>query len=342
MSIGVGIIGYGYWGPNLVRNFAELDGAELIIVGDLRRERLELARKRYPKLAVTVHADEVIEDPRVDAVVIATPVATHFDLALKALKRGKHVWVEKPLAENSTQVCELISEADERNLCLHVDHTFVYTPAIRKIKLLVENDELGHINYYDSVRINLGLFQHDVNVFWDLAVHDLTIMDFILPESPVAVSATAMSHVKGQPENTGYITLFFSGTMIAHIHVDWLAPVKIRRLLLSGSKKMVVFDDLEPSEKIRVYDKGITITSSENPDYKMRIGYRSGDVWIPQLEIGEALANEVAYFIRCIEKSERSLTDGRAGLRVIQILEAVNESMKKMGQAVDLKPFDRS
>ena len=335
--INMGVIGYGYWGPNLVRNFSEQQDARVVMVSDLRPGRLELVKKRYPGIEVTTDCDSLIDNPAIDAVVIATPVSTHYDLAMKALKVGKHVWVEKPLAEKSGQVDDLIRQAEKQSLVLHVDHTFVYTPAVRKIKQLVDSGDLGEINYYDSVRINLGLFQHDVNVFWDLAVHDLSIMDYILPLRPTAVSATGISHVDGKMENIGYMTLFFPGSLIAHVHVSWLAPVKIRQLLIGGSRKMIVYDDLEPSEKIKIYDKGITFSVDEESKYQLLIGYRTGDMLAPQLEIAEALQVEARHFILCVEGKEKPLTDGKAGLRVVQILEAATRSMKKRGEPQPLK-----
>ncbi|MGE0043485.1 MAG: Gfo/Idh/MocA family protein, partial [Vicinamibacterales bacterium] len=250
--IGIGVIGLGYWGPNLLRNFAENPDARVVAVSDLRPERLATAAARYPAVRTTTDARSVFSDPAVDAVVIATPVSTHFDLALAALQAGKHVLVEKPLAASVDEGRRLAEAADSRGLVLMVGHTFVYTGAVRKIQALVSSGELGDVYYYDSVRVNLGLFQRDVNVVWDLAVHDLSIMDYVLPARPTAVSATGMSHVAGGTENIAYLTLFFDGRLIAHVHVNWLAPVKIRRTLIGGSQRMIVYDDLEPSEKIKV------------------------------------------------------------------------------------------
>ena len=334
--IGVGVIGYGYWGPNLVRNFAEAPGSQVVAVSDLRPERLDLARRRYPVIETTTDYHDLLADARIDAIAIATPVSTHFELAMQVLQAGKHVWVEKPLAATSEQAIRLIGEADRRNRMLMVDHTFVYTGAVRKIRELVATNGLGDIYYYDSVRVNLGLFQHDVNVIWDLAVHDLSIMDYVLPSQPCAVSATGMSHVLGEPENIAYLTLFFDNCLIAHIHVNWLAPVKVRRTLIGGSRKMIVYDDLEPSEKVKVYDKGITINESPESIYQMLIGYRTGDMWAPQLDMTEALRTEALHFIRCIEEGERPITDGEAGLRVVRILEAATQSMAKRGLLVQL------
>jgi predicted dehydrogenase len=334
--INIGVIGYGYWGPNLVRNFAETEGSRVGMVCDLRPERLALVQKRHPGVKISQDYLEMLTTPEITAVAVATPVSAHFEAALKALQAGKHVLVEKPLTETSDQALRLIEEARRRNLVLLVDHTFAYTPAVRKIKELIAGGVLGEVYYYDSVRINLGLFQHDVNVFWDLAVHDLSIMDFILPLRPNAVSATGIGHVAGKPENTGYMTLFFPGSLVAHIHVSWLAPVKIRRMLIGGSQKMVVYDDLEPDEKIKIYDKGITISSNEESKYKLLVGYRTGDMLAPQLDMAEALRVEARHFIRCVEGKEKPLTDGEAGLRVVRILEAATRSMKNRGQPEEL------
>lgn len=337
--IGIGVAGYGYWGPKLVRNFYELPNADLLKVSDLRSERLEKAQAHYPTVKVTQDYRELLTDSRIDAIAIATPISTHFELAMKALKAGKHLLVEKPLTSNSEQAVRLIEEANRRNLTLMVDHTFVYTGAVQRIKELLVNKELGAIYYYDSVRVNLGLFQHDVNVMWDLAVHDLSIMDYLLPSKPVAVSATGISHVPGEPENIAYLTLFFEENLIAHIHVNWLAPVKVRRTLIGGSQQMILYDDIEPSEKIKVYNKGITIDNKNEEEsvYQMLIGYRTGDMLAPQLSTTEALRTEALHFINCIEKAQPPLTDGEVGLRVVEILESATRSMKERGSLVKVK-----
>jgi predicted dehydrogenase len=334
--INIGVIGYGYWGPNLVRNFSEIPGVHVKTVSDFKPELLAKVQGRYPKINVTTDCRDVFADPKIDAVAIATPVSTHFDLALAALQAGKHVLVEKPMTVSSDQAMRLIDEAEKRNLVLMVDHTFVYTGAVRKMRELIISNSLGDIYYYDSVRVNLGLFQHDVNVIWDLAVHDLSIMNYVLPFQPYGVSATGMSHVPGEPENIAYLTLFFEGNLMAHIHVNWLAPVKVRRTLIGGSQKMIVFDDLEPSEKLKIYDKGITLNGNTESLYQMLIGYRTGDMWSPNLDMTEALRTEGLHFINCIEKGDRPITDGEAGLRIVRILEAATESLKKQGRLVEL------
>ncbi len=334
--IRVGVIGYGYWGPNLVRNFMAAPGSAVTRVCDLRKERLTSLVKIYPGLKTCSDATELIQDPKVDAVVIATPVSSHFDLALAALKAGKHVLVEKPLAATSDEARKLVDEAAARNLVLLVDHTFVYTDAVRKIRGLIVSGELGEIYYYDAVRVNLGLFQHDVNVIWDLAIHDLSIMDFVLPAKPVAISATGISHVPGQPENVAYITLFFPSAQIAHVHVNWLTPVKVRHTLIGGSEKMILYDDLEPSDKLKVYDKGISVAPGPEDVYRMLVSYRSGDMWAPRLDNTEALQTEALHFIDCIENNKQPETDGPAGLRMVSMIEAAEKSLRERGRLVEI------
>jgi predicted dehydrogenase len=337
--IRIGVVGYGYWGPNVVRNFAETPGCQLVAVSDMRPERLAQVRSRYPAVRTFADPNEMVADRRIDAVVIVTPVSTHYELAMQALRAGKHVLCEKPLAATAEQASRLVDEAARRNLVLSVDHTFVYTGAVRKIKELVTSG-MGDLYYYDSVRVNLGLFQHDVNVIWDLAVHDLAIMDHVLPATPVAVSATGMSHIEGEPENIAFLTLFYPNRLIAHLHVNWLAPVKVRRTLIGGSRKMIVYDDLEPSEKIKVYDKGVTLNgangNANGSKYRMLIDYRTGDMHAPQLDITEALKTEAKHFITCIESSQPTMTDGVAGLRVVRILEAATQSIAQRGRIVEL------
>jgi predicted dehydrogenase len=333
----VGVIGYGYWGPNLVRNFMACAGSEVVAVCDLIEDRLLPLRKLYPNLKTTNNCVRVIEDPSIDAIVIATPVSSHFDLTLAALRKGKHVLVEKPLAGSSEQAKVLIDEAAARKLVLMVDHTFVYTDAVRKIRELISSGELGEIYYYDAVRVNLGLFQHDVNVIWDLAIHDLSVMDYVLPNRPKAISATGISHVPGQPENVAYITLFFPNTQIAHIHVNWLTPVKVRHTLIGGSDKMILYDDLEPSEKVKVYDKGIKVTPGPEDVYKMLVSYRSGDMWAPRLDNVEALQTEALHFIDCVEHQRQPETDGQSGLRMVKMIEAAERSLRGRGELVPLE-----
>lgn len=334
--IKIGVIGYGYWGPNLVRNFMEAPGSTVVAVCDLRSERLVQLQTRYPTIKTTGNSQALFEDPEIDAIVIATPVSSHFELALAALEADKHVLVEKPLAANSEQGVRLIDEAARRRKILMVDHTFVYTSAVRKIRELITSNALGEIYYYDAVRVNLGLFQHDVNVIWDLAIHDLSIMDFVLPQKATAVSATGISHIPGQPENVAYITLFFENPQIAHVHVNWLTPVKVRHTLIGGSEKMILYDDLEPSEKVKVYDKGIVVSQSPEAVYEMLVSYRSGDMWAPRLDSTEALQTEALHFIDCIENNRKPETDGAAGLRLVRIVEAAEKSLRARGQLVEI------
>jgi predicted dehydrogenase len=332
----VGVIGYGYWGPNLVRNFAEYPGSEVVRIADMRQERLDPIARRYPGVVTTTDYRDLLNDKSIDAIVISTPISTHFDLALASLKAGKHVLVEKTVTATSDQTLRLIEEAEKRKRVLMVDHTFVYTGAVQKIKQLVDAGRLGRLYYWDSVRVNLGLFQHDVNVLWDLAVHDLSIMDSILGQMPTAVAATGISNVPGKPINTGYLTCFFEGNLLAHFHVNWLAPVKIRRTLIGGDAQMIVYDDLEPSEKVKIYDRGITVDTPSEAAYELMVGYRVGDMWAPQVSLTEALRVEIQHFVECIRTGQRPLTDGHAGLRVVRILEAAAESLSKRGNPVEL------
>lgn len=337
--IGIAVIGYGYWGPNLVRNFADIPDAKLLWVCDLQTERLAGVRRRYPAVEVTEDIDRVLADPNVDAVAIATPVSSHFGLAMRALKASKSVFVEKPITETADEAERLIAEADRRGLVLAVDHTFIHTGAVRKMRDIIRSD-LGEVYYYDSVRVNLGLFQHDVGVIWDLAVHDLSILDFAIGQQPRAVSATGMSHVAGAPENIAYLTLFFDTTLIAHVHVNWLAPVKVRRTLVGGSRKMIVYDDIEPSEKIKVYDRGIVLDGPARlgeKAHRLRVGYRAGDMTAPQLDMAEALGLELREFVAAVGGGPDPAADGAAGLRVVRILEAATRSLRREGAIVELE-----
>ncbi len=334
--IKVGVIGYGYWGPNLVRNFMEAPGSTVVAVCDLRTERLGPLKTRYPTIKTVGNCSELFADPEIDAIVVATPVTSHFELGMAALNADKHVLIEKPLAANSREAIKLIEEAARRKRVLMVDHTFVYTSAVRKIRELITANALGDIYYYDAVRVNLGLFQHDVNVIWDLAIHDLSIMDYVLPMKATAVSATGISHIPGQPENVAYITLFFPNSQIAHVHVNWLTPVKVRHTLIGGSEKMILYDDLEPSEKVKIYDKGVSVSPGPEAVYEMLVSYRSGDMWAPRLDTTEALQTEAQHFIDCIENNRRPETDGEAGLRLVKIVEAAEKSLRARGQLVEI------
>jgi len=339
--IGVGVIGYGYWGPNLARTVAENDGCRVVAIGDRSGAALQRAHKRYPTARLLSDWHDVVEDPQVDAVMVATPVSTHFDIALAALQAGKHVLVEKPIVESAAQAMILIEEAARRDLTLMVDHTFVYTGAVQTIHDMIESGTIGDVYYYDSTRINLGLFQRDVNVVWDLAVHDLAILDFILPAKPLAVSASGVGHVPGSPENMAQLTIFFTGGAVAHLNVNWLAPVKIRQTLIGGSRRMIVYDDLQTTEKVKVYDRGIDLTDDPEAVRKLLVSYRVGDMWAPQISVKEALLTETEHFVRCIETNGQPSTDGQSGLRVVELLEAASQSMRRRGQPVDLVKLRR-
>jgi predicted dehydrogenase len=336
--INIGIIGYGYWGPNLVRNFAETPGARVSWVSDLDPAKLDLVKRRFPAVGVTTHYRELLDDPNTDAIAIATPVHTHYEIALEALRAGKHVWLEKPMTETSVQARRLVEEAERQKRVLLVDHTFLYTGSVMKMSELIHSGEVGRIYYYDSTRVNLGLFQRDVSVISDLAVHDFSILDYLLAEHPVAVSASGTNHFPETPENLAYVTLFYDSGTIAHANVSWLAPVKVRQILLGGSKKMIIYDDLDPSEKIKVYDKGVDFTDDPKKIEQMRVGYRTGDMWAPQLEVTEALRVECAHFVDCINTHKVPRSDGKLGLRVVEIIEAANRSMRNKGETVYLQP----
>lgn len=331
----IGVIGYGYWGPNLVRNFAEAPDVQVSTVGDLNPDRQALIRRRHPSVEATADIRTVIDNPAIDAIAIATPVSTHFPLAMEALRAGKHVLVEKPMTASSEEALRLVEEADRRRLVLMVDHTFVYTGAVRKIRELIERGSVGDVYYYDSTRVNLGLFQQDVDVIWDLAVHDVAIMDYILPGSPVEVSATGIGHVDGASENLAYVTAFYNSSLIAHLNVNWLSPVKVRRTLIGGSRQMIVYDDVETSEKVKVYDKGVNVTNGHNPEesrYKLLVSYRSGDMYAPKIDGTEALRRVVQHFADCIRNRQTPITDGLCGLRVVSVLEAATRSMRAHGK----------
>jgi predicted dehydrogenase len=307
-----------------------------VSVCDLRPDRLALIQRRYPATRTTADPRELFADPAVDAIAIATPVASHFELAMQALHAGKHVLVEKPLTATAEHGERLLEEAARRKRVLMVDHTFVYTGAVRKIKELMQEGNIGKLYYYDSVRVNLGIFQHDVSVLWDLAVHDLAIMDYVLDARPSAVAAIAAAHIPGQPKDIAYLNCFFDDNLIAHFHVNWLAPVKVRRTLIGGDRQMIVYDDLEPAEKIKVYNKGVTLNNARENIYKALVGYRTGDMWAPQLDDTEAIRIEALHFLECIERDTQPITNGQVGLRVVRILEAASHSISQRGRPVEL------
>ena len=324
-----GVIGYGYWGPNIVRNLAGVEGACVQAVADKSAIARKRAQAGHHEVKVMADASEIIVSPDIDAVAIITPVWTHFELAKAALENGKHVFVEKPFTSSSNQAEELINLGAKKNLKIMVDHTFLFTGAVRKIKQVLGEGTLGKMYYYDSIRVNLGLFQHDVNVVWDLAPHDLSIMDHLIEERPEAVVATGQCHLNGF-EDVAFITVYFPNGIIAHINVNWLSPVKVRTTLIGGEKKMLVWNDLEADEKVKIYDKGVEITNREGM-YNLLVNYRSGDMWAPQLEQVEALRLELGYFVDCIVKDQAPFNDGAAGLRVVRMLEAANQSLHQRG-----------
>jgi predicted dehydrogenase len=333
-SIRVGVIGYGYWGPNIVRNLSALDRCDVVAVCDRNTRALHRAQKSYPAIHLTTDFIEVLRSPKIEAVAIVTPVWTHFELAKAALEHGKHVFVEKPFTSNSAQASQLIELADRKNLCVMVDHTFLFSGAVRKIRELVDNGTLGQLYYFDSTRVNLGLFQHDVSVLWDLAPHDLSIMDYIIDQQPEAVVATGGNHLNDVAD-MAFITVYFPGNLTAHINVNWLSPVKVRTTLIGGRDKMLVWNDLEPDEKIKVYDRGVEITNGQGV-YDLLVSYRSGDIWAPKIDPTEALSLELRYFVDCVLDGKSPLNNGVAGLRVVRLLEAADQSLKERGRIVRL------
>ncbi len=334
MTINVAVVGYGYWGPNLVRNFQEVDGCQLIVC-DRDEQRLAKAQGKHSALKVTSDYSAVLKDSRVDAVVIATPIGTHYKLARRALENGKHVMVEKPLAGTVSEAECLVEKAAKLGLTLMVDHTFIYTGAVRKMKEIVEQGALGDLYYFDSVRINLGLVQHDVNVLWDLAPHDVAILGYLIQESPVAVCANGASHLGNGIENVAYLSVYFNSGFIAHFHNNWLAPVKVRTVIVGGSKKMILYDDMDNSEKVKIYDRGIDVNNNENI-HDALVAYRLGDMWAPRLDTTEALYRVAAEFVDCIKTKRKPISDGVSGLNVVKILEASEMSIKRRGREVKL------
>ena len=331
-----GVIGYGYWGPNVVRNLTNLDGCRVIAVADKSSPAHKRAQKTYPGLKVTSNASEVISSADIDAVAVVTPVWTHYELTKAALENGKHVFVEKPFTSTAREAEELVGLAEQKNLKIMVDHTFLFTGAVKKIRQLIDDGTLGKLYYYDSTRVNLGLFQHDVNVIWDLAPHDLSIMDYLIQDRPLGVVATAEKHLNGL-EDIAFLTFYFPQNIIAHVNVNWLSPVKVRTTLIGGEKKMVVWNDLEADEKIRIYDKGVEKTTRREGIYETLVKYRTGDMWAPQLENTEALKRELEYFADCITNDRTPINDGKAGWRVVRMLEAANQSIKERGAMVELR-----
>jgi predicted dehydrogenase len=334
--INVGLIGYGYWGPNLARNFSLNPGFKLTSICDFSADRLQKAGRFHPQAQLCGSVEDILSNSRLDAVAIATPVASHFELAKRALESGRHVWLEKPMTETVAQAEELIELAQAKQRTLFLDHTFVYTGAVRKIKELIDKGELGDLVYYDSTRVNLGLFQQDVNVLWDLAPHDISIMDYLMPFKKIAVSATGSHYYGNGLVPKSLLAVYMSGDVIAHINVSWVSPVKIRQTLIGGTAKMILYSDTEPSEKIKVYDKGVELNVGKEEVYHLKVQYRVGDMYAPKIEDHEALALETQHFADCILRGEEPLTGGRAGLEVVKVLVAAEQSLKLRGVPVEL------
>jgi len=334
MMVGVGVIGYGYWGPNIVRNFQALAGARVVAICDTNPAALRRAEGINHGTRFVSNPQDLVSMADVDAVAVVSPVWTHFELAKSALEKGKHVFVEKPFTRTVAEAEQLIEIAQKRNLTIMVDHTFLFTGAVRKIRQLIDEGTLGTLYYYDSMRVNLGLFQHDVNVVWDLAPHDLSILDHLIQKHPEGIIATGEQHLNGF-EDIAFITIYFPGNVIAHVNVNWLSPVKVRTTLIGGEKRMLVWNDLEADEKIKVYDKGVQMSNGEGV-YNLLVSYRTGDMWAPKVDQCEALRSELAYFIDCITRSEVPFNNGEAGLRVVKMLEAAETSLKGKGKAVYL------
>jgi predicted dehydrogenase len=334
--IGVGLVGYGYWGPNLARAAAECPGLSVEMIADRSDDALARAARRHPSARLTEDWRALVADPRVDAVLVATPVSTHFEIALAALRAGKHVLVAKPMTDSVVTSVTLIEEAARRGLVLMVDHTFVYTGAVQTIAKLVSEGGIGDLYYYDSMRVNLGAFQRDVNVIWDLAVHDFSIMERIIRATPVAVSASGAGFVAGQPENMAHLTVFYDDGALAHLNVNWLAPVKLRQTLIGGSRKMVIYDDMQTSEKVKVYDRGVAFGDLQTPSREQLISYRVGDMFAPAISAKEALVTELEEFARCIDLGTHPITDGASGARVVSLLAAASQSMALRGRPVEI------
>jgi predicted dehydrogenase len=331
--IRMGVIGYGYWGPNIVRNFHGQERSRVVAICDKSPKSLQRARQSYPEIRAIDECNDILTATDIDAIAIVTPVWTHYELAKIALENGKHVFVEKPFTCTTAQAEELIELAERKNLKIMVDHTFLFTGAVKRIKEFIDNGTLGDLYYYDSTRVNLGLFQHDVNVLWDLAPHDLSIMDYLIKDKPEAIVATGERHLNGVAD-IAFLTLYYPNNMIGHINVNWLSPVKVRTTLIGGEKKMLVWNDLEADEKLKIYDKGVQM--SGDGVYQLLVSYRSGDMWAPRVEQVEALKIEAAYFVDCIVNNKKPFNDGAAGLHVVRVLEAADQSLQQRGKVIRL------
>lgn len=328
-------IGYGYWGPNLLRNFMSLENAHVEVLIDTQPSRLQQAVSSFPTLKTSTHTNDAFSNVSVDAVVIATPVFSHFELAKRALLADKHVLLEKPMTATVAQAEELIALAAQRNKLLMVDHTFLYTGAVEKMKALKDEGALGELKYFDSTRINLGLIQQDVNVLWDLAPHDISVLDYLSNELPASVNATGVSHIHNGIENIAFLTVNYQNNFVAHFNCSWSSPVKIRMMLLGGSEKMVVFNDMEPTEKIKVYDTAHNVSTLEEKQ-KVMIDYRVGDVYVPKIELAEPLKKMAQDFVNSIENNTEPRASLMSGLNTIRILEAAQQSIKQNGREVKI------
>jgi predicted dehydrogenase len=332
--IKIAVTGVGYWGPNIIRNFYASPETYVKMCCDLEEERIGFVKKRYPAITTTNEYKDILQDPEIDLVAICTPVFTHYELAKAALEAGKHVFIEKPMTSTSAQAEELINLAEQKNLQIFVDHTFLFTGSVKKIKDIISSGEIGDLLYFDSVRVNLGLFQHDVNVIWDLAPHDISIMDYCLGAKPECVVATGSDHFRDGLEDVAYLTVYYPNNLIGHIHTNWLSPVKVRQTLIAGTKKMVVWDDIQPSEKVRIYDKGVDVVESANEVYDLLIQYRTGDMYCPKIDPTEALKDEVENVVQCLKNGTKPISDGYSGLMVVKILEASDQSIKSRGKEI--------
>lgn len=333
--INVGVIGFGYWGPNIVRNLTVIKETTVKAVCDINSHALKYVKELYPYVNACHDYEELIKSKKIDAVAIVTPVSTHFEIAKKALEAGKHIFVEKPFTETVQEAETLIRIAGKKKLKIMVDHTFIFTGAVRKIKEVIDNDMLGGLYYYDSIRVSLGLFQQDVNVIWDLAPHDFSIIDYVIKNKPIALTAQGVDHIGRGHENIAYITVYFENKLIAHININWLSPVKIRTTLIGGQKKMLLWDDLQADEKIKIYDKGVKTRTKEGI-HRLMVDYRAGDMWAPRVDRTEALELELRYFADCIINDRTPVNDGEAGLRIVKMLLATDESLRREGKVITL------
>lgn len=330
----MGVLGYGYWGPNLARNIANCSATDLVAIAELDTNRLLTARRAHPVARLTTDFETVISDPTIDAVVIATPAATHFALASRALENGKHVLITKPLATRLKDAVTLVDLARKMDRQILVDHTFLFTGAVRRMKQYISEGELGDLYYFDSTRINLGIFQHDANVIWDLAPHDLSILSYLVDQPVRSVAAIGARHLGQAMENMAYVTLQFDDGFLAHIHVNWLAPAKVRQTIIGGSRKMMVFNDMEMSEKLRVYDSGAQVVESAEDIYRTMVEYRNGDVVAPKIDKMEALDYEIRHFARVVRGEEKAISGGDLGITVVRLIEAAQASMRNGGSPV--------